>query len=363
MRRIADLAQNEAFTLIDIGCSGGIGPGWRMFGGKLRAFGFEPSLEECARLARAEQNPAVQYIPRFVGLRADHPFARKKASSPHSGRNPWKRLSVCRTLHIRNKEIETMPVDEKMRLNEWRQTPLADPSQPVYLPEFFAENWVNDIDFIKLDVDGPDFEILHSLETVLADARVLGLDMEVNFNGTSAETDHTFHNTDRFMRSHGFDLFNLTVRRYSAAALPSRYVLDAPAQSELGRLLQGDALYVRDICNPEFSGFAARLTPEKILKTAAIFAIFNLPDCAAEVLVNFRERVAGICNADSLLDCLAAQMQHGADRPLSYKEYVAAFERNRDLFYQRKNPVGRTPAPPVTLRSRIRRVLQGLISR
>ena len=350
VRRIADALQQERFTLIDVGCSGGIDPGWRLFGGKLRAFGFDATVEECARLSAQETHSGIRYVAAFAGLRPDHPFAKKKAGKPHWDSDPWRRLSIARTLEIRQKEIEGLSSEEKLKLNQWQQTRLADPGQPIYLPEFLAENHTSDVDFIKLDVDGPDFEILHSLEDVLGDARVLGVGMEVIFAGSDSETDHTFHNTDRFMRSKGFDLYYLTVRRYSAAALPSRYLWGMPTQTELGRPRDGDALYVRDLCNPERADFASSLSPEKILKTAAIFAVFNLPDCAAEVLIKFRAKIASLCDVDSLLDTLAAQIQPGGRPALSYKDYMAAFERDEDWFY------GPKPAPPAP-RSRLRRIL------
>jgi FkbM family methyltransferase len=351
VRCVADALTEERFTLVDIGCSGGIDDLWRLYGDRLRAVAFDPNIDECARLEAQETNPGIKYVAAFVGLRSDHPFARQKTGKPHLGNNPWARLGIARTLQIRQEEIENMSSEEKTKINAWTATRLADSNQPVYLPDFLSERQIDDIDFIKLDVDGPDFEILHSLEDVFADARVIGAGMEVNFVGSGAETDHTFHNTDRFMRKQGFDLFNLTVRRYSVAALPSRYLLAQPAQSELGRPLQGDALYIRDLCNPGQADFVANLSPEKLLKAAAIFAAFNLPDCAAEILLKFRAKLASRCDVEKLLDILAAQVQRGAESVLSYKEYIAAFEKDQDLFYL---PPRR---PPLTAASALHRAV------
>ena len=333
LRRIADVLVEEKFTLIDVGCSGGIDSQWRIYGDKLRAVGFDPNIEECARLEAQETNPGVKYVAAFVGLRPDHPFAHQKIGKPHWGNNPWTRLSVSRSLQIRQKEIENLSWEAKTRINARNQTQLTDSNQTVYLADFLLKNDINDIDFIKLDVDGPDFEILHSLEDVLAAAQVIAVGMEVNFFGSVAETDHTFHNTDRFLRNKGFGLFQLTVRRYSVAALPSRYLLAEPCQSEFGRPFQGDALYVRDVCDPAHAEFAATLSSEKLLKAAAIFGAFQLPDCAAEILLKFREKFVGKCDVETLLDILAAQVQQSAESVLKYKEYIAAFERDKDIFY------------------------------
>jgi len=55
--------------------------------------------------------------------------------------------------------------------------------------------------------------------------------------------------------------------------------------------------------------------------------MFGLPDCAAEVLVTFRDRLESLLDVDHGLDLLAAQAQDGNGSPLSYRDYVAAFEK------------------------------------
>ena len=58
-RYISERLGDEAFTVIDVGCSGGIDRIWRLFGERLRAFGFDPNVDECARLAAAETLPGA----------------------------------------------------------------------------------------------------------------------------------------------------------------------------------------------------------------------------------------------------------------------------------------------------------------
>ncbi len=366
LRQIAAVLREEQFTLIDVGCSGGLDVGWRVLGDKLRCVGFDTNIDECERLTASETLPSVRYVPALVGLRPDHPFALMKAGRPNLEHNPWERLSVRRSSEIRLAKREPAPSPESAGFGTSAQTRLADANQPVFLSEYFAEQRIDDIDFIKLDVDGPDFEILNSLEGVLGDARVMGLGMEVNFIGSASNTCHSFHNTDRFMRDRGFDLFQLQVRHYSAAALPSRYIWPNPAETEFGRPLQGDALYVRDLCDARNAELAASLSAEKILKTAGIFALFSLPDCAAEILLTFRSRLAAICDIDASLDTLAAQAQESmgsTGSPLSYQDYIGAFEQDSERFYpQPKIPlqdaaVQSSPPSPMKGRSVLDRIL------
>jgi hypothetical protein len=336
--------QREAFMLLDVGCSSGIDAGWRSFGSRLSAYGFDPNIAECRRLASMETNSNVRYIPAFVDVPRDHPFVQKKADRPHFGRNPWNRLSVARSIEIIAGDANSLSESERTRLNLWQKAELADPLKPVYLINFLDENNISDIDFIKIDVDGADFGILSSLDSCFETHHVLGVGLEVNFVGSDAETDHTFHNTDRFMRSQGFDLFGLSVRRYSNKSLPAKYLYFRPDQSESGRPLQGDALYMRDAASPEMSVLAGGLSDEKLAKLAAIFSLFQLPDCAAEVLLRFRPTISRVVDVDQSLDLLAEQAQMDLGRNLSYRNYMAAYEANSPIFYRNRLwPVSEAP--------------------
>jgi hypothetical protein len=202
------------------------------------------------------------------------------------------------------------------------------------MSEFLRERAVDDIDVLKIDVDGPDFDILQGLSQTLGECRVLAVGLEVNFYGSHEDTDHTFHNTDRFMRAHGFDLFHLTTRPYSMAALPARYRLPIPAQSEFGRPFQGDALYLRDLGDPDRRDETLKsYSPAKLAKLSAIQACFGLYDCAAETLVTHREELSSLLDVDHALEVLCAEMQRGSTSRLRYAEYVAAFERDEPIFY------------------------------
>jgi Methyltransferase FkbM domain len=331
-RYIASQLGSVAFTLVDVGCSGGIASIWRLFGKQLRAIGFDPDLDECKRLAAAEPLAGVHYVPTFVGLPPDHEVTRRRGNNPHHQRNPWDRLAVTRSLAIRDKLKPAMTNAELTALNQWHRTSLADPKNPVYLPQFFRDRAIEDIDFLKIDVDGPDFDILQTLSDSLIKLNVLAVGLEVNFFGSPDGTGHTFHNTDRFMLGLDFALVHLTIRPYSLAALPAKYALPRPADSVSGRPYQGDALYVRDFGDPAQAA-ARELHPAKMAKLAAIFSAFGLYDCAAEVVLTHRDRLAALLDPDRLLDILCAEAQGDQEPKLSYADYIAAFEREDPRFY------------------------------
>ena len=315
------------FGVVDVGCSSGIDAAWRGFGDKLVAFGFDPNMAEVERLAAAETLAGVRYVAGFVAVPEDLPFARARAGRGPWSRNPMERLSVTRSMEGMRRGA--LSQEQKTQANMWEETRLADPESPVLLREFLPAQGVDDVDVLKIDIDSMDMGVLHSVGAQLADWRVLAVGLEVNYFGSDDDSDHTLHAMDRFMRARGFDLFDLSVRRYSHAALPAPYVGGLPGPSVFGRPVQGDALYLRDPCAAE-PGLA--LAPDKLAKLAAIASLAGVPDFAAEILLKHREALAGVIDVDLGLDALAAQVQPVGRAPLGYRDYMAAFERGDAMF-------------------------------
>jgi hypothetical protein len=325
---VADALGADAFRLLDIGCSGGLDPRWRAFGDRLQAIGIDASRGECARLAKAERLAGVEYVPAFVAGVAD-----RKIDDPARQASPLilairERLSFMRTREIRAARLAAAEIEEKLRHNAWEMTELADEGKPVLVPELLAARGWTNFDYLKIDIDGFDFEVLQTFDGRLGAAGVLGVQLEVNFVGTEADSDHTFHNTDRFMRRQGYELLRLDVRNYSSRALPGRYVWPTPAETLYGRPFQGEAWYARDFAGAAFDA-------PKLLKLAAIYAAIGVPDMAAELLLERGAELAGL-DIERALDLLAADAQPERERKLDYRRYMEGFEADSAGFYRRE---------------------------
>ena len=325
-----------AFLLVDVGCSGGIDRQWRRMGSRLRGIGIDPDVREIERLRAREKNPAISYENAFVGLPADHPFARQRQGQPDLERNPWARLSTARYMEMEYPEGGEIAANEKRSANMWCEVLLADPGSPIILPDYLDRAGIGSLDFLNIDVDGKDYEVLNSMDEALAQLKVLGVGVEVRFWGSHCDTDGTFHNIDRYIKARGFELFNLTIRRYSTTALPSRFRGRAPGATEFGRVHQGDAMYARDLGSGLYEEFAQSLSADKVLNLAAIFAVFDLPECAAEIALKYRGLLSALCDVNRVLDLLAVQ---AAGTSTSYTQYVTRFERQPRSFLATKNPI------------------------
>ena len=355
---VADNLRNERFTLVDLGCSGGIEPVWRLFGDRFRAVGFDASVAECRRLVAAETHPDVHYVAGFTDVPPDHPFAVLSEGKPDLSRSPWHRFSSARIMELRNQRLKTATLHEQLQHNAWPMTELADPDKPVFVPQTLVDMGFTDVDLLKIDIDGADFRVLNSFDGHFERMGLLALRMEVNLYGGPGDTIHTFNNTDRFMREHNYDLVGLESRRYSMRNLPSAFAITMPAQSISGRVFQAETYYVMDVASPDRREYAATLSSEKLAKLAAIFSLWRQPDGAAEILLVFRDRLSSLFDVDAALDLLAAQTQTGHDAPLSYRDYIAKFDSDSPDFYP-KQPT--PPPPPVTVRRRLAAAWQSFL--
>jgi hypothetical protein len=225
--------------------------------------------------------------------------------------------------------------DKLLFLDLWQEEKLIDTSSKIGVDDLVRLENLSSLDFIKIDIDGYDLDVILSAEKCTQDAPVLGFFLEVNFYGSPSETDHTFHNTDKLMREWGFELFDLTIKRYSAAALPAPFEWDGPAETIFGRPYQGDALYLRDPMAKETEGSppSPALSPHKLLKLACLFECFGLPDHAAELIKAYSQSLGTLCDTEELLNILAIEVDPSVK---SYSEYIDKFVSDPSSFYPSK---------------------------
>jgi hypothetical protein len=309
------------FVLIDVGCAGGIAAPWRAFGPSLIAHGYDPDIGACEEAQAREPFPRVRYHARYVGLPESHPFVqqRRTEAADWPDTNIWGRVTAG---HLARRQEETNGEPAAAAR-------LADPSTIIGVEEIVRGEQLQTVDFLKVDVDGPDVEVLESAREVLADMQVLGVAVEVNWFGSANPSEPTFHNTDELMRGRGYALFGITVRRYSRTDLPAPFTRELYAETSFGQPYQGDAIYVRDLSAPYEQALADGYPAEKLVKLACIYELIGVPDCAAEVLNRFQSRLVAFGDTEPLLDALTPGL-HG--ETLTYRQYASRFDEAPHLF-------------------------------
>jgi Methyltransferase FkbM domain len=341
LRRVVErnLLEGDPFVLVDVGCGLGIDPAWRLFGDQLHAYGVDPQVEEIARLAASETNPNVHYDAAFVALPDDHPFARQRRvddAAAGSYFDWFGRTSAWAAVSRAAAEPDASFKDT----NNWDRRRLAD--EKIELGGYLHRRGIHTVDFVKVDTDGGDLEILVSGEDEFEAKGILGFMVEAFFTGSHHDTAPSFHNIDGLMRKHGYTLCDISVERYSRAALPATFKYPIFAQTTAGQPLWGDVVYLLDGAHPDLgSVWHGALTPAKLLKLACLYELFRLPDCAAELVEARRAELGRVADPDELLDALTPPL-HG--RRVGYRDYVSAFARDPAQFF---------PGPAPTWRGRL----------
>ncbi len=321
--------RDRLFTVVDVGASGGIDGHWNVFRPDLAAFAFEPLMNECERLNAQETGSGVHYFDYFVGADDyDQLLPSSEREGPHAalGDTPFKRTSAAKAQRLARLTPEVM-------YSEGAVAPVVT-SKRTSLDRFFAERPDAIVDFIKIDTDGHDYEVIVGARDVLMKRDVLGLFVECQFHGLVHPHSNIFSNIDRELRSLGFTLFDLEVYRYTRECLPGRFVYPIAGQTVMGQVLWGDALYLRDAAAPNYEvDWKIELSPDKLVKLACLFEIYGMPDCAAELFVVHRERMDQVVDVQWCLDTLAVEADPGT------KDFVDTnrrFEASPASFYPKE---------------------------
>jgi FkbM family methyltransferase len=325
------LAQEPLF-LIDVGCSGGISSLWSAFEPNFRALGFDPLVTEIDRLNTTEKRAGVAYEAAFVGYAAyDSLFAPALRQDKVRARNndPVARSSAIRAAKVMGLDYQ------KQIFNSGADVVHTD--RLVELDAYLSEKQVDLVGFLKIDTDGQDFEVLLGAQESLKRRGILGIEVECQFHGPVHPYANVFSNIDRFLRDAGFSLFELNPWRYTRGAMPGPFLYDIPAQTANGQVRWCDALYFRDAADPEhtaMTGFAP--TDGQLAKLACLFELHNLPDCAAELILNHPGTFG--TSVDHILDYLTPVKNPG---PGAYRKVIEYFESDPTRFY----PSRMTPRP------------------
>ncbi len=143
------------------------------------------------------------------------------------------------------------------------------------LDVFCEESGIDSIDFLQIDVQGANLQVLKGASSLL-ERSVLGIQIEVEFSHVYKDQP-LFADTDTYLRERNFTLFDLEGKgRYKRARSPIH------SKIRYGQLLWADAYYFRDLIRSDIE--TKLKTPEQILKLACMADIMNFPDYALELL-------------------------------------------------------------------------------
>jgi len=306
-----DVFRDEPVTIVDVGARWGFNPEWEVFGKDLRVYCFEPDEDECRRLnAAAGKN--VRYIPCALGREKSKATLYEAKLNASSGLYKTDMSYFSRLLNR----------DNGVTVNE---TTIELQTLAGALDQF----GVHAVDFIKLDVEGAELDVLMGGERYLKDGLLLGILSEVRFqeeiNGSPV-----YWQLEEYVRRFGFRLFGLQFTHQSRHALPYPGLADyrTPdgrrffAYTTHGQIMDGDALYFRDLLIPANQSRRASATAAQMLKLAAFLEIYCLNDCAAELVLAHKQLLQDKVDCNVLLKFLTPE---AGGKKLGYDDYLKQY--------------------------------------
>lgn len=240
-----------SFVLIDVGVQGGVHPRWRYLGHALRVYGFD-ALEEVVGQLQAEQRTGHSYHPLVIGAAdEDREFfvAKNSTGSSLSPRDDGLEKRI-----VKGRRLDTL----------------------------LAERVITQPDFIKIDVEGHEAEVLAGASSVLK--KVLGVEAETSFDRSPDMPKGHLAALIDILAPHGLFLRDISIDR-----TPNRIFLERAGQ--LGVRLP--AVQSPGTINALFSR-AIPANQDEAIKLATILEIYGLTDLAYILLLNCLPKMADL---------------------------------------------------------------------
>jgi FkbM family methyltransferase len=273
------LGAEERFIILDGGAREALSdPRWGSLDPKrVRLYGFEPDDVEVAVLNRTAAERGLDYRYYAAGLwseTASLTFYENK--SPGGGAFYPQNTALTDRWKFANAEQKFLSRDifYPVKTSTWSLTSID---------RWSSEHGISDIDFMKLNVQGAELEILKGCGPVLDS--VIGLMVEVSFV-ESYRNRPFFADIDAFLRARHFSFFDLIGHHYMGRARSPITARHAPGLYPLwGQLIEGHGIYFRDPMELEARGLPVdHYSVAKLLKLASFAEMFGQNEYAFELL-------------------------------------------------------------------------------
>lgn len=235
--------------------------GWDIFAPNLTIYGFDADADACNEANADIEARQINWVEKHIPLALSNSIGE---SSLYVTKSLW-----CSSLYPPNQAYSSRFAGLSNMIN----LDFTVDIETTTLDAFCLSEGINEIDFLQIDVQGADLNVLEG-SIQLLERGVLAVQTEVEFSHLYINQP-LFADVDIFLRNHGFTLFELDIGRVIRARSPI-------SSSRGGQMLWGDAYYFRDLIRQDID--LSLQTPERILKLACISDVMGFPDYTFELL-------------------------------------------------------------------------------
>ncbi len=286
---IANQLLKTDFSLVDVGVQGGIAPRWEFMGDRLVVYGFDPlneAVEPLAARRRSNEHYFVMALGNEDGERVLNVPEITHASSFLRRAEDGLANPDGLTANMHTRVVSIHRLDSLMK-----------------------DGTVPRADFIKLDCEGFEPEILDGALEFLQQSQPVGIECETSFHVSDDYPESHFVAVYHRLAPLGFRLCDLAFSR-----TPYRRFLER-ARALKRRIVHQTLVARPDVFNVLFYRELAGSTPstDEILKQAMMFEAYGMRDSAYELVMAFAHlfpAAVGIESGADLLVKWAGRLRH-----------------------------------------------------
>jgi len=298
------LLKEARLVVLDCGASGGGEEArWRFLGSHVEIHAFDADAIECERLEEKARREGlnIRYWPIFLGRT-------EKGRTLHIGRDRFNVSFLKPNFAALDRLKDTTP-DGNRTAGEGQRTVDAPTVDTTGLDDWAAENGIEDVDFIKNDIEGLELELMEASPKMVSCS--LGVFVDVVFTECWIGTPQVIE-PEQVFRGLGFSLVDIC-RPKRAGRFASPYTAPGGSVTRPGQITNADFLYLRDPIAPG----APAMSFEKALKLACIAEVMGQIEYAFEILTWLRDRESDASRKAVIAGLIdgAARYYTNRDRP------------------------------------------------
>jgi FkbM family methyltransferase len=281
----------EPFVLIDVGVQGGESPSWHRLGDHLIVHGFDAIEEAIHRLQKRTAGVANHHYHAMAAGNAD-----EQRVFYFNPANP-----TASSMYSQGSNRFEVPARQQSRSVTVRR-----------LDTLLADGLIPKADFLKVDVEGFEKDVLLGAANLLAD--VLGVESESNFSVSAVYPKSHFCTLSEILLEHHLLVFDLAFNRIPRAsfrrALEKKGVKSGSHYEGFGKPAMVNVLFCRDLIDEtdapsKYHSQCRGFTLDQLIKVMIIYELYGLNDIAVDTAERFAELLGTRLDVDCAVRLLA----------------------------------------------------------